>query len=331
MNILITGGSGFIGSHLAKELLKKGHRVCAMDNLSTGNLSNIKHLHEHPQFSFVPGSILDESLMRELIDESDMIYHLAAAVGVKYIMDNPLKSIQTNVRGTEILLELASIKRQRVLIASTSEVYGKNGQVPYKEDGDRLMGATSIRRWSYACTKALDEFVALAYWQEKQLPTVIVRFFNTCGIRQTGQYGMVIPRFVQRALTGEPLIVYGDGTQSRCFTDVSDVVKALVLLMESQDTAGQVFNIGSTQETTIRALAEKVVRLTGSSSPIQHIPYKEAYGDGFEDMKRRIPDITKVKQYVGWEPTVSIDELLLKVIFYMRNRRKLPRLAVVSG
>lgn len=321
MNILITGGAGFIGSHLAEELLERKHYVCAMDNLSTGGLSNIEHLREHPRFSFSPGSVLDEFLMRELIDKSDMIYHLAAAVGVKYIMENPLKSMEVNIRGTEIVLELASVKKQPVLIASTSEVYGKNGQVPYKETSDRLMGATMMHRWSYACTKALDEFLGLAYWREKQLPVVIPRFFNTCGVRQTGQYGMVVPRFVQYALTGEPLIVYGDGTQSRCFTDVSDAVSALVLLMESPDAAGEVFNIGSTQEITIRELAEKVIQLTNSSSPIRHIPYEEAYGAGFEDMKRRIPDITKVKQCVGWEPKVSIDELLLKVMDYYQNGR----------
>ncbi|MCZ6677321.1 MAG: GDP-mannose 4,6-dehydratase [Candidatus Poribacteria bacterium] len=319
MNVLITGGAGFIGSHLADKLLEKGHRVCAMDNLSTGNLSNIEPLMDHPRFSFVPGSILDESLMRELIDESDMIYHLAAAVGVKYIMENPLKTIQINVRGTEILLELASVKKQRVLIASTSEVYGKNGAVPYKETSDRLMGATSAYRWSYACTKALDEFLALAYWDEKKLPAVIVRFFNTCGVRQTGRYGMVVPRFVEQALKGEPLIVHGDGTQSRCFTDVSDAVRAVVLLMENSSTPGEVFNIGGIQEIAIRALAERVIQLTGSRSSIQHIPYEEVYGVGFEDMKRRIPDITKIKQYVGWEPQVSVDELLLKVINYYRH------------
>jgi len=318
-NCLVTGGAGFIGSHLAEELIRKGNNVCAIDNFSTGRLENVKHLLSSKRFSFVNGSVLDRSLMKKLVEESDVIYHLAAAVGVKYIIENPLKAIQTNVHGTETVLELASERKQKVMIASSSEVYGKDGGVPYKENGDRLMGATTTSRWSYACTKALDEFTALAYFRERGLPVVIARFFNTCGPRQTGQYGMVIPRFVRNALLGKPIVVYGDGSQTRCFTYVGDAVRAVSALMEADRAIGEVFNVGSTQEIEIRELARKVIKLTGSSSRIEFISYKEAYGEGFEDMKRRVPDITKICNLIGWYPEVDLDELLQRVIRYERS------------
>jgi UDP-glucose 4-epimerase len=316
LSCLVTGGAGFIGSHLSEELIREGNNVCAVDDLSTGRLENIKHLLSNKRFSLVNGSVLDRSLMKKLVDESDVIYHLAAAVGVKYIIENPLKAIQTNVHGTETVLELASERKQKVMIASSSEVYGKDGGVPYKEDGDRLMGATTTSRWSYACTKALDEFTALAYFRERGVPVVIVRFFNTCGPRQTGQYGMVIPRFVRNALLGKPIVVYGDGSQTRCFTYVGDAVRAVSVLMESDRAIGEVFNVGSIQEIEIRELARKVIELTGSSSRIEFMSYKEAYGEGFEDMKRRVPDITKIRNMIGWYPEVSLDELLQRVITY---------------
>jgi len=316
MNVLITGGAGFIGSHLAEELIRRGNRVCAVDNFSTGNTENIQHLQGNGKFSLVPGSILDKNLMKRLFEESDVIYHLAAAVGVKYIMEYPLKAIQTNVHGTEMVLELASKRKQKVMLASTSEVYGKDGGVPYKENGDRLMGATTTSRWSYACTKALDEFMALAYFEERKVPVVVVRFFNTCGPRQTGQYGMVIPRFVRNALFGKPLVVYGDGTQTRCFTYVGDAVRAVTALVETEEATGGVFNVGSTQEIQIRELAQKVIELTGSSSKIEYMSYEDAYGKGFEDMKRRVPDISKIRNLIGWQTEVDLDELLQKVIAF---------------
>jgi UDP-glucose 4-epimerase len=316
LSCLVTGGAGFIGSHLSEELIREGNNVCAVDDLSTGRLENIKHLLSNKRFSLVNGSVLDRSLMKKLVDESDVIYHLAAAVGVKYIIENPLKAIQTNVHGTETVLELASERKQKVMIASSSEVYGKDGGVPYKEDGDRLMGSTTTSRWSYACTKALDEFTALAYFRERGVPVVIVRFFNTCGPRQTGQYGMVIPRFVRNALLGKPIVVYGDGSQTRCFTYVGDAVRAVSVLMESDRAIGEVFNVGSIQEIEIRELARKVIELTGSSSKIEFMSYKEAYGEGFEDMKRRVPDITKIRNLIGWYPEVNLDELLQRVIAY---------------
>jgi len=319
MNVLITGGAGFIGSHLAEELLRKGDDVCVLDDLSTGNPANIQHLLENERFSFNHCSILDRFSTERYIAESDVIYHLAAAVGVKYIIENPLRAIQSNVHGTEVVLELASKWRQKVMIASTSEVYGKNGMVPYREDGDRLMGSTTVTRWSYACTKALDEFMALAYFREQQVPVVIVRLFNTCGPRQTGQYGMVIPRFVRKALSGEPILVHGDGTQSRCFTYVKDAVRAITTLMEAEEAFGEVFNVGSTQEIQIRDLAKKVIELTGSNSVIKYVPYEDVYGEGFEDMKRRVPDISKIRNLIGWEPQIGLDELLRQVIEYERS------------
>ena len=319
MNALITGGAGFIGSHLADQLLKRGDKVYAIDNLSTGNFNNIKHLLTDEKFTFIQGSILDRYLTERYEREADVIYHLAAAVGVKYIMENTLIAIQCNVHGTEVVLELASKWRRKVIIASTSEVYGKNLNVPYKENGDRLMGATVNIRWSYACTKALDEYMALAYHKEQGVPIVIVRFFNVCGPRQTGQYGMVVPRFVKNALLGKPLEVYGDGTQTRCFAYVGDIIEAVVKLAGTEDAVGEIFNIGSTQEIQIRDLAKKVIKLTDSDSMIKYIPYNEVYGERFEDMMRRVPDISKVRSFIGWEPKVSLDELLLKVVEHEKS------------
>jgi UDP-glucose 4-epimerase len=318
MNALITGGAGFIGSHLAEGLLKRGDNVYAIDNLSTGNYGNIKHLLENERFTFVQGSILDKYQTERIVRKVDVIYHFAAAVGVKYIMDNPLASIQCNIHGTESVLELASKWRCKVLIASTSEVYGKNGSFPYKEDGDFLMGATTTTRWSYACTKALDEFLALAYHKEQEVPIVIARFFNVCGPKQTGQYGMVIPRFVKNALSASPLEVYGDGSQSRCFAYVGDVIEAVITLIDTEEAIGQIFNIGCNCEIKIKDLAQKVIDLTGSASEIKYIPYKDVYGEAFEDMMRRVPDISKIRKFIGWEPKVGLDELLLKVMEYER-------------
>ena len=322
MNALITGGAGFIGSHLAEGLLKRGDNVYVIDNLSTGNYNNIKHLLGNEKFTFVQGSILDQYLTERIVRKVDIIYHFAAAVGVKYVMDNPLASIQCNIHGTEIVLELASKWRRKVLIASTSEVYGKNGNSPYKENEDLLMGATTITRWSYACTKALDEFLAFAYFKEQEVPIVILRLFNVCGPRQTGRYGMVIPRFVKNALLGKPLEVYGDGFQSRCFVYVGDVIKAIIILSDMEKAIGEIFNIGCTCEITIRDLAQKVIDLTGSNSEIRYIPYSEVYGSDFEDMIRRVPDITKIREFTGWEPKVTLDELLLKVIDYEKSVMK---------
>jgi len=322
MNVLITGGAGFIGSHLAEELLSRGDTVRVIDDLSTGNLRNIQHLLEHERFLFSHGSVLNRYSTESLVRESDVVYHLAAAVGVKYIMDHPLMSIHSNVHGTEVVLELASKWGQKVMLASTSEVYGKDGGVPYRECGSRLMGATNISRWSYACTKALDEFMALAYFKEQGVPVVIVRFFNTCGPRQTGQYGMVVPRFVRNALSDKPLSVYGDGTQSRCFTCIGDAVRAVTELMETEEAVGEIFNVGSTEEIQIRDLAQKVVEMTGSNSVIEYVSYEEAYGEGFEDMKRRVPDISKIRDLIGWEPEKDLDKLLQEVIEYERTAAK---------
>lgn len=316
---LVTGGAGFIASHLIDELIERGNSVCTIDNLSTGCLENIEHLMENDRFSFIEGSVLDRILMEKLVKQSHVIYHFAAAVGVKYIIENTLKAIQTNVHGTEIVLEFANMYKRKIMIASSSEVYGKDGAVPYKEEGDRLLGSTTIARWSYACTKALDEFMALAYSREQGVPVVIVRLFNTCGPRQTGQYGMVIPRFVKNALMGVPLIVHGDGTQTRCFTYVGDVVRAITTLMETEEAAGEIFNVGSAEEVKIADLAAKIIALTGSSSKIEHISYDEVYGEGFVDMKRRVPDISKIHSLIGWKPEVGLDELLGKIIDYQRN------------
>jgi len=319
MHYLITGGAGFVGSHLADALLDQGHRVTVIDDLSTGSMRNITHLRHQERFRYVIDTMLNPPLLAELVDDADAIFHLAAAVGVQLIVESPVRTIETNVRCTELLLTLAAKKKKKVLVASTSEVYGKSTDIPFREDGDLVMGATTRGRWSYACSKAIDEFMAIAYWREKRLPTVVVRLFNTVGPRQTGQYGMVIPRFVRQALDGEPLTVYGDGTQSRCFTHVSDVVRALVGLMETDRAVGDVFNVGNNDEITILELAERVRRLCGSSSEIVFVPYAVAYEENFEDMPRRVPALDKIRRVIGWTPTIGTDSILESVIAYHRS------------
>jgi UDP-glucose 4-epimerase len=320
MRTLITGGAGFIGSHLAERLLADGHTVFVLDDLSTGSFENIAHLKGRPGFHYTIDTVINEPVLAELVDQCDAVYHLAAAVGVRLIVEAPVRTIETNVHGTEVVLKQAAKKGKIVVIASTSEVYGKSTDVPFREDGDLALGATSRHRWAYACSKALDEFLALAYWKEKRLPVVIVRLFNTVGPRQTGRYGMVVPTFVQQALAGEPITVFGDGTQSRCFTDVSDVVSALVSLPLEPRAVGNVFNIGNTEEVTIRQLAERLKALTGSSSPIVTVPYDQAYEAGFEDMPRRVPDIGKIAALIGYQPRVGLDETLRRVIEFYRTR-----------
>jgi len=319
MKALITGGAGFIGSHLVEALINRGDVVCVIDDVSTGTVENIAHLQNEPGFCFVNGSVLDAELMKGLIDDHDVIYHLAGAVGVKYIMENRLKAFEVSVRGTEIVLELASRNGKKVMLASTSEIYGKNGAVPYSEDSNRVLGPTTLHRWSYSCTKALSEFLSLAYWQEKGLPVVIMRFFNTVGPRQLGQYGMVVPRFVKQAISGEPLIVHGDGAQTRCFTYIADAVRAMLLLAECDQAVGEAFNVGCDQEISIANLAEQVIKLAESSSTIEYISYSEVYGNGFEDMKRRVPDISKIRRFVGWKPRVGLDDMLMRMIEYARG------------
>lgn len=320
MRALITGGAGFIGSHLAEALLNAGHEVDIIDNLSTGSIRNVSHLKTHPKFKYVIDTLTNEPLLAELIDRNDVIFHFAAAVGVKLIVEQPVHTIETNVHGTEVVLKHANKKKKLVFIASTSEVYGKNLDVPFREDADLVMGATVKHRWAYACSKAIDEFLALAYWKERDLPVVIVRFFNTVGPKQTGQYGMVLPNFVQQALAGTPITVFGDGTQSRSFTDVSDVVGCLLKMMVEKKAIGEVFNIGNPEEVTILRLAELVKAQTGSKSPIEFVPYDKAYEAGFEDMPRRVPDITKIHKLVGYAPTVQLNEIISKVIEYFRSQ-----------
>jgi UDP-glucose 4-epimerase len=317
---LITGGAGFVGSHLAELLLAQGHEVFVLDNLSTGSIENILEFKQHPLFHYSIDSVTNEPLLAELIDQSDVVFHLAAAVGVKLIVEQPVQTIETNVRGTEVVLKHANKKKKLVLVASTSEVYGKNPCVPFSENADLVLGPTPKHRWAYACSKAIDEFLALAYWKEKKLPVVIARLFNTVGPRQTGQYGMVIPTFVRQALAGRPITVFGDGTQCRSFTYVGDVVGALAKLVQEPRAVGQVFNIGNTTEISIRQLAERVKELTRSTSPIVLIPYDEAYESGFEDMPRRVPDIGRIRELIGYEPQVQLDEILRSVIAYFAER-----------
>jgi UDP-glucose 4-epimerase len=320
MRVLITGGAGFVGSHLAEALLERGDQVSVLDNLSTGSIDNIAHLKGHPGFDYTIDRVENEPLLAELIDRSDVVVHLAAAVGVKLIVEQPVHTIETNVHGTEVVLKLANKKKKLVVIASTSEVYGKSTSVPFGEEADLVLGPTSKHRWAYACSKLIDEFLALAYWKERKLPVIIVRLFNTVGPRQTGQYGMVIPNFVRQALAGHPITVFGDGTQSRSFTYVGDVVRALVALIDEPRAVGQVFNIGNGREISIRDLAERVRTLTGSTSEIVTIPYDQAYESGFEDMPRRVPDISKISALVGYRPTVELDEILERVIESFRQQ-----------
>ena len=320
MRVLITGGAGFIGSHLADAYLERGDEVSVIDDLSTGTIENIRHLKANPRFSYTIDSVHNQPVTAELVDQSDVIFHLAAAVGVKLIVESPVRTIETNVRGTEIILALANKKKKRVLVASTSEVYGLSADVPFREDGNLVMGATTKGRWSYACSKAIDEFLALAYWREKKLPTTIVRLFNTVGPRQTGRYGMVIPTFVKQALSGRPITVYGDGNQTRCFGYVGDVVGALIKLMDHTESVGSVYNIGSNEEISIFQLAEKVRQLTNSKSEIVFVPYDEAYEEGFEDMPRRVPDISKINKLVGFRPEMSLEGILESVINFESGR-----------
>jgi UDP-glucose 4-epimerase len=319
-NALVTGGAGFIGSHLCEELIRRGWQVCAVDNLSTGSLDNIQGILKHKNFKFVKGDIMNGTLIDRHAKGKDIVFHLAAAVGVKYIIDNPLQSMITNVRGTEVVLEASARHKALFVLASTSEIYGKNEKVFFSEDDDRIEGSTSISRWNYACTKALDEFMTFAYHREKKLKTLILRFFNTCGPRQSGRYGMVIPRFVRQALQNQPMTVYGDGRQCRCFAYVGDVVSGIMQLISCRAAVGKVYNIGTEEDISIIELAKRVKELTGSSSRISLIPYEEAYDTGFEDMRYRRPDLTRIYTTVGYEPKTSLDELLEKVIAYYRER-----------
>jgi UDP-glucose 4-epimerase len=319
MRVLITGGAGFIGSHLAEALLGAGHHVSVIDDLSTGAFDNIAHLKGRAGFRYTIDTIMNEPVLAELVDQCDVVYHLAAAVGVRLIVEAPVRTLETNVQGTEVVLKAAAKKQRPVVIASTSEVYGKSEAVPFREDGDIALGPTVKHRWAYACSKALDEFLALAYWKEKRLPVIIVRFFNTVGPRQTGRYGMVIPNFVRQALAGEPITVFGDGTQTRCFTYVGDVVGALAEIVTREAAYGGVYNVGNTEEVSIRDLAERVKALTKSASPIVNIPYDQAYESGFEDMPRRVPDLAKIRALIGYEPRVTLDETLRLVIEHHRT------------
>jgi UDP-glucose 4-epimerase len=320
LRVLITGGAGFIGSHLAEALLNRGDEVFVLDNLSTGSIDNIGHLKSHPRFHYTIDSVTNEPMLAELIDRCDTVVHLAAAVGVKLIVEAPVHTIETNVHGTEVVLKHANKKKKLVLIASTSEVYGKSVEVPFREDADLVLGPTGKHRWAYACSKMIDEFLALAYWKERKLPVIIVRLFNTVGPRQTGPYGMVIPTLVRQALAGQPMTVFGDGSQSRSFTYVGDVVRAMVALINEPRAVGQVFNIGNGNEITIGELASKVKAMTASGSAIVRVPYEQAYEAGFEDMPRRVPDISKLRALVGYEPTVELDEILTRVIEYFRQQ-----------
>ena len=320
MRYLITGGAGFIGSHLAERLLEKGEQVVLLDNLSTGSMENIRHLKGSERLEYHLDGIENRQILAELVDDADVIVHLAAAVGVKLIVESPVRTIETNVNGTQMILEAASKKKKLVLIASTSEVYGKNTNVPFHEDADLVLGATTKGRWSYAASKALDEFLALSYWKEKKQPVIVVRFFNTVGPRQTGRYGMVLPNFVKRALDGQPIEVYGNGQQSRCFCDVRDTVEALLRLMPLDGAVGEVINIGNTEEVTIENLAKIVKHRTGSRSSIQFVPYDEAYEPGFEDMMRRVPSIEKLHSLTGFRPQTNLADIIDRVSAYFRQK-----------
>lgn len=318
---LITGGAGFIGSHLAETLLENGYSVTVIDNLSTGSIANLSKVDQHPRFRSAIEDIRNIHVMDRLVSDCDVIFHLAAAVGVQRIISEPIETIETNIGGTEVVLKTARRYRKKVLIASTSEVYGKGVKFPFEEDDDSLLGPTTRARWSYAASKAIDEFLGLAYYREVGLPVIIFRLFNTVGARQSGQYGMVVPRFVQWALKGEPMQVYGDGNQQRCFCSVNDVVQAILGLAGTDDALGQVFNIGSSEEVSILELAERVRKQSGSSSPIKMIPYDEAYEAGFEDFRRRVPSLDKIKRVIGWQPTTPLDMTIDQIIGYHREEK----------
>ncbi|HEX8636582.1 MAG TPA: GDP-mannose 4,6-dehydratase [Pyrinomonadaceae bacterium] len=322
MKILITGGAGFVGSHLADKLFNEGHEITIIDDLSTGRYSNVEHLEGEKNFRLIIDTVLNEKLMEELIRETDRVFHMASAVGVRLIMEHPVKTIETIFRGTDVVLTFCSRYRKRVLVPSTSEVYGKGASVPFREDDDLLTGSTDKHRWAYACAKTLDEFLALAHWKETRLPVVVVRLFNTVGPRQTGQYGMVVPNFVKSAIRNEPLTVHGDGTQSRCFGHVLDIVEGLTKAIESPECFGQVINFGNDEEVTIEGLARKAISMTGSSSEIRHIPYTEAYGEGFEDMQRRVPSLEKARRLVGYEPTRTLEDIINDVAEQFREELK---------
>ncbi len=322
MKILITGGAGFVGSHLADKLHKEGNEITVIDDLSTGRYQNVAHLENQERFRLIIDTVLNESLMEELIRESDRVFHMASAVGVKLIMEHPVKTIETIFRGTDVVLGSCAKFRKRVLIPSTSEVYGKGTEVPFAEDNDILKGSTSKHRWAYACAKELDEFLALAHFKETRLPVAVVRLFNTVGPRQTGQYGMVVPNFVKAAVRNEPLIVHGDGGQSRCFGHVLDVVEGLTKVIETPECFGQVVNIGNAEEVTIKQLAEKAIALTGSKSEIKYIPYEEAYGEGFEDMRRRVPSLEKAKRLIGYQPTRTLEQIINDVAAQFQEELK---------
>ena len=324
MRVLITGGAGFIGSHLSDHLLAQGADVTIIDDLSTGSMDNIREARKNRRFQYFIGSIFDKPLLAALIDDAELIFHLAAAVGVLNIVESPVRTIETNVRGSELVLELAAKKKKRVLIASTSEVYGKSNKFPFSEEDDLVLGPTTKGRWSYACSKAIDEFLALAYYRERKLPATIVRLFNTVGPRQTGRYGMVLPTFVQQALSGKPLTVFGDGEQSRCFTHVSDIVQGLVQCVSCDATVGQVFNLGNNEEVTMNTLARRVIQATHSTSVVEYLSYDQAYGEGFEDMLRRIPNIAKAQQWFGYAPTKSLDDIIEAVVEYSRLNMQSP-------
>ncbi|OQC09347.1 MAG: Bifunctional polymyxin resistance protein ArnA [Candidatus Cloacimonetes bacterium ADurb.Bin088] len=319
MKILITGGAGFIGSHLAERLLADGHQVAIIDNLSTGSLDNIESFKDNANFHYTIGSILNRELLDKLMDGVDQVYHLAAAVGVKYIIENPLLSLKTNIVGTDNVLELANKHKAKVLITSTSEIYGKSDQVPFREEDDRLLGSTHISRWGYSCSKAIDEFMALAYFREKRLPVVIVRCFNTVGPRQTGQYGMVLPKFIKAALLDQPLVVYGSGKQTRCFADVSDVTDAFVKLMNTPECEGEIFNVGTTESISINDLAQNVKSICRSKSRIDYMSYEEAFEEGFEDMMNRKPSLDKIRRFIGYDPKYSLDDIIKRMIEYYEN------------
>jgi UDP-glucose 4-epimerase len=310
MRVLVTGGAGFIGSHLCEALLNTGAEVWALDDLSTGRLQNLRSFERHPKFRFLEGSVTDSALVNGLVAQCDRVFHLAAAVGVKYVLENPLRSLITNIRGTEVVLEACAEHSRKAMVFSSSEVYGKGVTVPFSEDDDRVMGPTHKLRWSYACGKAVDESLAQAYWQQRQLPVTIVRCFNTCGPRQTGSYGMVIPNMIVRALRHEPILVLGDGQQSRCFSAVSDVVRGVMMLAESKTAEGDVFNVGSDEEVTIVELAQRIRKMCDSKSEVEFVPYEKVYGNSFEDMRRRVPNLTKIYRTVGYRPQSSLNQLL---------------------